>query len=258
MHGELLANKRHDLLRPRAIGCPMLFERKILKYLSQTIFIVLFVLGTIHPSAWAQMNTCAMAEMIQNELKEKKAERKSLHEIQQEKMKAQRIKEGLVNSDSEREILLLAESIQKEIDQLKKDQNTNYVTGGLSVGSIVMASYFIKRMSSTNAGLSFKRKFLRQLNPTGTGAGLRTLTNSVFFIGTVSTMYIFYKVNQNQDQMKVLSDMIDQLDKIRDFSNQVQSLDEHIEEMQVSFEIMLDQVLSEEAGEWKNQELFCF
>lgn len=236
----------------------MFFDIKMTQKLTKTIAVAFFSATVFISGAQAQMSSCHMAEMIHKEIQEKRAERISLNEIQQEKMKAQRIQEGLVNNESEREILLLAETIQKEMDQLKKDQNSHYITGGLSVGSIVMASYFIKRMSASKVGLTFKRKLLKQLNPTGSGAGLRTLTNSVFFIGTVSTMYIFYKINQNQDQIKLLSDMIDQLDKIRDFSNQIQSLDEHIDEMQVSFEIMLDQVLTEETGEWRDQELICF
>lgn len=208
--------------------------------------------------SFAQMSSCELAKVISSELEQKKEERISLLEIHDEKMKAQRIKEGLVNDQSEREILLLAESIQSEIDQLKKDQVGHYVSGGLSVGSVIMASYFIKRMSSTAQGLSFKRKLMRQLTPTGPRAGLRTLTNSVFFIGTVASIYVFYKINQDQDEMSILSDLIDQLDSIRDFTNQIQDLDEHIEEMQVSYEILIDQVVEEQTGRWENQKLSCF
>lgn len=208
--------------------------------------------------AFAQMSSCELAQIIAQEIEEKKLERQSLTEIQQEKMKAQRIREGLVNNESEREILLLAEAMQSEIDKLKKDQISNYVSGGLSLGTVVMSSYFIRKMSATQAGVSFKRKLLRQLNPTGPRAGIRTLTNSVFFIGTVASMYVFYQVNKNQDEMKILSDMIDQLNLIRDFSNQVQNLDEHIEEMQVSFEILLEQIIEERTGQWHQQTLTCF
>lgn len=112
-------------------------------------------------------------------------------------------------------------------------------------------------MNTTAQGLSFKRKLLRQLTPTGPRAGLRTLTNSVFFLGTVASIYFTYKIKKDQDEMGILRDVVLQLDSISDFTNQIQDLDEHIEEMQVSYDILLDQVDEEKTGQWVNKELIC-
>lgn len=216
-----------------------------MKKLILSIALVGFSVST---SLQAQMNTCQMAKLMEDELVELSKERNALRSLQSEYLQAKRIQEQLADSESSRDILMLAERFQNEIDGLEERQNMQYISGGASLGAIILSGYFIKKMGKSTKGQALKKRIGKQLKPTGPGGVVRTLTNSAFFIGTISSLWMVYNIQQNHSKIEMLAAVIDQLNKLKDLSAQIEKLSDDIIEIKANYDLMVDDIVYQELG----------
>lgn len=215
----------------------------------RNFMIKLFITALMFNSAaQAQMNTCQMAKLMEDELIELNRERNSLRSLQEQYLQAKRIQEQLADPESSRDILLLAERFQAEVDDLKERRGMQYTTGGASLGAIILSGYFIKKMSESSKGLALKKRIARQLKPTGPGGAVRTLTNSVFFLGTLGSLWMVYNVHQTHTKIEMLAAVIDKLNKLKDLSAQIEKLGDDITEIKASYDLMVDDIVFQELG----------
>lgn len=213
------------------------------------VIVNFFIAALIFNSAaYAQISTCKMAKLMEKELVQLNRERGSLRSLQEQYLEAKRIQEQLADPESSRDILMLAERFQAEIDGLEDRQHKQYTTGAASVGAIILSGYFIKKMSQSTKGLALKKRVARQLKPTGPGGAVRTLTNSVFFLGTLSSLWMVYSIHQTHTKIEMLAAVIDKLNKLKDLSSQIEKLGDDIIEIKASYDLMVDDIIFQELG----------
>lgn len=220
-----------------------------------SLFIALISASVAH----ARINACQMAKLMENELVELNKERQGLRSLQDQYLEARRIQEQLADPESSRDILMLAERFQAEIDGLDNRQNKQYTTGAASLGAIILSGYFINKMSQSTKGMALKKRIGRQLKPTGPGGAVRTLTNSVFFLGTLSSLWMVYNIQQTHSKIEMLASVIDQLNKLKDLSSQIEKLNDDIVEIKANYDLMADDIIYQELGEIGNSGLLtCY
>lgn len=207
-----------------------------MKTLIHTLFIIALSLQT--QALWAETRACQQFQMIQSEITQQNNDLRKLRDLHRLKLQAEEIKSQLLNSESEREILILAERIEEQVNEERGSRTFNATGTGVSIGAIMLSSYFLRKISSGTQGLALKDRIIAQVKPTGQGALVRTLINSTLFMSVVGTLWLGYRVTQNQSQISHLGSLIDQLNELRDLSSQIRTLDDHLEEMSIQLELM--------------------
>lgn len=181
---------------------------------------------------------CQMKQMLAQEIQVQQQNYEQHLILQQEILRAREIQNQLVDSESGREILLLAERFEEEMNDHRSDRNTSIGVAGASLGSIVVASYFINRLAQSSQGLAFKERLMIQLRPKGDRVIVRTLLNTTVFVAVVSTLWSAYQINQHQNQVDKLAALIDQINKLWDLSGTISQIREHLEELEVQQELL--------------------
>ncbi len=207
-----------------------------MKTLIHTLFILALSLQT--QALWAQTKACQQFQMIQLEITQQNNDLRKLRELHRLKLQADEIKNQILNSESEREILILAERIEEQVNEERGARTFNAAGAGVSVGAIMLSSYFLRKIARGTQGLALKDRIIAQVKPTGQGAAVRTLINSSLFVSVVGTLWLGYRVTQNQSQIAHLGSLIDQLNGLSDLSSQIRTLDDHLEEMSIQLELM--------------------
>jgi DNA helicase HerA-like ATPase len=201
--------------------------------MKKTILIVLFVLV---PSLHAA--DCEMKAILQQEVDLQQTNYEQHLILQQEILRAREIQNQLVDSESGREILLLAERFEEELNDHRSNRNTSVGLAGASLGSIVVASYFINRLAQSSQGLAFKERLMIQLRPKGDRVIVRTLLNTTVFVAVVSTLWSTYQIQQHENEVQKLALLIDKINSLWDLSGSIAQIREHLEELEVQLELL--------------------
>lgn len=212
--------------------------------MKKSIIISILISLFIQPSF--ALDKCKILKRVHSQLNEKKADLLKLEEIHAEQVEAREISDRLMNGDEISEIGLLAEALDEEVSSLSEDQKTSAMKGAASTGAIILSSYIIKKLNKTSIG--FKRKFLAQALPKDRKFTRHTL-NAALVLSVASTFWLAYSIKENQDKKKMLAELVNKLNRIKDLTEEVIDLREEIDEREVTFNIQLEELVYEDLVE---------
>lgn len=197
---------------------------------------------SFHGQLLAQNPECRMMDLLNNEIQARVNTLVGHRNIQEQLLRAHELRSQLTHSDSGREILLLAERMDEEVGAELSNRNTSAGVAAASLGSLVVAGYFIHRISQTTQGLAFKDRLMAQLRPKGERAVVRTLLNTAVFVSVVSTLWNVYQVKQNQDDVNKLRELIERIDQLYDLSLEINEQEDHLEELEIQREFLREEL----------------
>lgn len=195
----------------------------------------------IAPFFSVQAQMCEMVPLIEREIETQETELRSYLALQQEILQAREIQAQIVNTESGREILLLAERLDQELELEGDLRNQSAMIGSASLGSLVLAGYFIRQLSQSTQGLAFKARLMAQIRPTGEKALVRTLLNTAVFVSVVSTLWNAYQVYQHQSEVERLRELVLKLNELWDLTGPINEIREHLEELSIQKELLIVQ-----------------
>ena len=202
------------------------------------------------PSAYA-IDKCKVVKRMKSELDEKKSDLGKLEAIHREQVEAKEIADRLMNSDEITEIRLLADALDEEVGNISADQKSQGKYVAASVGSVILSSYIIKKLNKGSRG--FKRKILAQAFPKDRRFGRHTL-NAALIFSVASTFWLAHSIKENQDKKKMLAELVNKLNKIKDLTEEVLDLREEVDEREVSYNLKLEELIYEGLVEVVNGE----
>lgn len=181
---------------------------------------------------------CEIKALLQQEIQVQQQSYEQHLILQQEILRAREIQNQLIDSESGREILILAERFDEEINNHRSDRNTSIGVAGASLGSVVIASYFINRLAQSSQGLAFKERLMIQIRPKGDKALVRTLLNTTVFVAVVSSLWSVYQIQQHENEVQKLAQLIDKINELWDLSGTLAQIRDHLEELEVQSELL--------------------
>jgi|GEM_PF-5632872 len=198
----------------------------------------LFTILTLNNAAYAQMTSCDMAKLMENELVKLNQERDVHRSLQDQYLQARRIQEQLADPESSVEILRLAERFEEEVAGLEEGRDWKYKIGSVSIGAIIISGYFINEVRLSTKGKPFKQRM--RLNFKGP---INLLTNSVFFASTLSSLWMVYSIQKSQTKIEMLAEVINKLNKLTDLSSKIEKLGDDIMEIRASYDLLVDDLV---------------
>lgn len=205
------------------------------------LIIISLLIGLFLQPAFA-LNKCKVLKRMQGQLIEKKSDLLKLSQIHAEQVEAREISDRLMNGDEISEIRLLAEALDDEVLSINGEQRSDTMTAVATTGAIILSSYIIKKLNKTSIGV--KRKFLAQALPKDRRFVRHTL-NAGLVLAVGSTFWLAYSIKENQDKKQMLAELINKLNKIKDLTEEVIDLREEVDEREVTFNIMLEELIYE-------------
>ncbi|MFT6069101.1 MAG: hypothetical protein ACJAT2_000422 [Bacteriovoracaceae bacterium] len=212
--------------------------------MKKSIILTILLSLTLQP-AFA-IDKCKILKRLHHQLLEKKADLSNLEQIHDEQVKAKEISDRLMNGDEISEIRLLAEALDDEVNNIGEEQKSSAYKSGASVGAIILSSYIMKKLNKTSVG--FKRKFLAQALPKDRKFTRHTL-NAALVLSVASTFWLAYSIKENQDKKKMLAELVNKLNRIKDLTEEVIDLREEVDEREVTFNIKLEELVYEDLVE---------
>jgi hypothetical protein len=197
---------------------------------------------------WAY-ESCQLVTMMNDEIQVRVQSLNNFRLLQEEILKVKELRQQLNTTESGREILLLAQRFDEELGVEVRDRNVSVGVAGVSLGSLILSSIFIKKLAQSSQGLGFKKRLMAQLRPSGERAVVRTLLNTAVFVGVVSLLWNVYQIHQNQNDVDKLRELIEKLDQLWDLSQKIQEQEEHLEELEINREFLIDDL--------RNQGILC-
>lgn len=193
------------------------------------------------PNAYA-LDKCKIVKRMKADLDEKKSDLSKIEEIHRQQVEAKEIADRLMNGDEISEIRLLAEALDEEVGNISKDQVNQGKTAAASVGAVILSTYIIKKLNRSSNGL--KRKFLAQALPKDRRFARHTL-NAALVLSVASTFWLAYSIKENQDKKKMLAELVNKLNSIKDLTEELIDLREEIDEREVSYNLKLEELIFE-------------
>lgn len=214
-----------------------------------------FLLPLMSP-AYA-IDKCKIIKTSEERLKKDLESLAMLRKVNQDQIEAREIQERLLHGENVREIGLLSESIEEEVQGVESVQQKQAMGFGISVGSVIVASYIIKRINRDSAGQTLKTRLFKSVVPRGRYSLAKHAVNSTLLVSLASTFYLAYHWNQNREHKNFLKEMVKKLNSVRDLSEQITTLKNKIENDTVAFQIKVEELEDEGLLEIRDGEIRC-
>ncbi|PIP89681.1 MAG: hypothetical protein COW01_04650 [Bdellovibrionales bacterium CG12_big_fil_rev_8_21_14_0_65_38_15] len=221
--------------------------------------ITLFICYSLSISAvFAQgLDKCAFMKSKQTKIIEMKEALAAMKDLQAERSKAREIRDLLVDTADSREIALLAEALDDEARSLEADGRFNRnVVIGTSLGSIILASLMIKKMKSTLQGTTVLSRLVTAIKSANKTAVGKILTGT-FVVSIAASFWFSKRMNEIDDKREFLISLVVKLDALKDLADQIITLEEEVEQEEISFGIRIEQLRSEGVLDYNGAELKC-
>ena len=222
-----------------------------------TILVTLLSL-IISTQSFAQgLDKCAFMKSKQAKIIEMKEALAAMKDLQAERSKAREIRDLLVDTADSREIALLAEALDDEARALEADGrfNRNVVIGS-SLGSVILAGLMIKKMKSTAQGANVLARLITAIKSANKTAVGKILTGT-FVVSIAASFWFSKRMNEIDDKREFLISLVVKLDALKDLADQIVSLEEELEQEEISFGIRIEQLRSEGVLGYNGAELQC-
>jgi len=181
----------------------------------------------------------------------------AMKDLQAERSKAREIRDLLVDTADSREIALLAEALDDEARSLEADGRFNRnVVIGTSLGSIILASLMIKKMKSTLQGTTVLSRLVTAIKSANKTAVGKILTGT-FVVSIAASFWFSKRMNEIDDKREFLISLVVKLDALKDLADQIITLEEEVEQEEISFGIRIEQLRSEGVLDYNGAELKC-
>ncbi len=232
-------------------------------FLSHFGLAILFTLSSLSVSATErecqlpEKNICRMVKLKKKVINQKREEFKKLEELQARLMEAKAIRERLINKNSTREIENLEEDTINELALIAEGNERNAYEGVASLGGILLFSYLIHDLKrkgrkslvgrlSVKMGTSHLAEFSRLILLRG-GLGISIFT----------TFYVGHKFFRNYQKKIELKEVIEKLNQIQDQTENIITIQDELEEMDICFEIQLEELIERNLAKTKEEEIIC-
>ena len=222
----------------------------------KTLIFCLSLFLPVLDTAYA-IDKCKIIKKSEMRLKKNLESLKILRKVHQDQIEAREIQERLLHGENVREIGLLAEAIEEEVQGIETVQQKQVMGFSISVGSVIISSFIIKRLNKDTAGQALRTRLFRAVKPR-TGSFLaKNAVNTAFLVSIASTFYLAYQWNQNRDHKNFLKEMVKKLNSVRDLSEQILTLKDKIENDTVAFQLKVEELEDEGLLELRNGEIHC-
>lgn len=224
-------------------------------YMKSLIAIISLFFGIMNP-VYA-LDKCKIIKKSEERLKKDLESLAMLQRVHQDQIEAREIKERLLHGEDVREIGLLSEAIEEEVQGVENVSQKQAMGFAVSTGSVIVAGYIIKRLNKDSAGMALKTKLFRAVIPRGRHVPAKHAVNTTLLVGLASSFYLAYQWNQNREHKNFLKELVVKLNSIRDLSEQIITLKNKIENDTVAFQLKVEELEDEGILEIKNGEINC-
>lgn len=195
--------------------------------------------------AQSEIDKCKMLKEQQHMLARDKEVLEKMQTLQREKQMAEEMREHLLSGATPREIALFTEDQVNELALIAESDDVTQMAGVASIGALMVTSYIIKRLNTDTRGQTFLKRLRMQLFPEKR-IFVKTLLNTTFLATIAGSLYSGVRLYQNHNRRLELNQIIAELNKLRDLSEQITTLRDTIESQEIAFHLNADDL--EEQG----------
>ncbi len=186
----------------------------------------------------SSINQCDLVTNFGNQIERDRESLYMMRRIQADYFEAKNLIQRVGDEDNIHEILLLAEALEEESNLHAESRSRNaYGVTGTSVGSVILATYIVRKVNADTRGLSLRQRVLRGTILPERGQRLRRYGfNSALVFNMISTFWLVKEYRKNNNQINYLAEVIDQLNRLKDLSEEINLLESQIQSKEIVFE----------------------
>jgi len=222
----------------------------------KTIIACLSLLFSLIQPAFA-LDKCKIILKTEERLKKDLESLAMLKRVHQDQTEAAEIRERLLHGENVREIGILSEAIEEEVRGIENVQQKQAMGFAISTGSVIVASFIIKRLNKDSAGLALKTRLFKAVAPRGRYKLVKHGINSALLLSLASSFYLAYQWNQNREHKSFLKELVKKLNSVRDLTEQIVTLKNKIENDTVAFQLKVEELEDEGLLEIREGKINC-
>lgn len=209
-------------------------------------------------TAASTLTKCRLVQHFKNQIDNEKESLRMLELLQAQKMEAKDLMSNVGDSDDVHEILILAEALEEEAGMRASSRSRHGVLAtSAGVGSVILASYIVKRVNEDTRGLRLRQRVRRGVLPQR-GQRLRKYGfNSALVLSIASTYWLAKEAKRNQSEMNYLYQVIDKLDRLKDLTESILKLRSDIQDKELILSERIMELEDEGLAKMKAGELIC-
>jgi hypothetical protein len=225
---------------------------KTLRY----VLVALISLSLTAQTAFA-IDKCKVVKAMDKRLETEKESLNMIKKINHEILEAQELKRRIVNGEDIREVALLAEAIEEEVQGIKTyDQK---VKKGLiiSTGSAMLAGYIWTRVNRDTRGMRLGARIFKSIIPTQGKLLKKISVNMMLLVSVASTFWLGHQLSENYNQRNLLASLIKKINKIKDLTGEILMLANKIDNDQVLLDMKIEELEDQGIIEYNDGEINC-
>ena len=203
-----------------------------------------------------EKNACKMVKIKAMALKKEQENLAKMESLQDQLLEATRLRDQLIERDNPLEIENAEEDLINEMALIAESNGGEIKKGVASVGGILLFGYIIKRMNKSTKGQNLKARLIGHLF-TKDKAFIRLTVNGAFLFSLASSFYVGYRLYDNHKRKLSLKEVIEKLNQLKDQTNQLITLREEVEELQICYEFNLEELIELGLAKLEDDKLEC-
>ena len=225
---------------------------KTLRY----FLVTLISLTLVSHNAYA-LDKCKLVKVMDKRLETEKESLNMLKKVNHEILEAQELKRRIVNGEDIREVALLAEAIEEEVQGIETYDQKIKTGLVISTGSAMLAGYIWTRVNRDTRGMRLGSRIFKSIIPTQGKLLKKISVNMVLLVSVASTFWLGHQLSENYNQRNLLAALIKKINRIKDLTGEIIMLTNKIDNDQVLLDMKIEELEDQGIIEYNDGEINC-